>query len=285
MGVGILLIIIFAFIFNSTGNSAFSTTPNNLNLAIEGLKESYRVEEPITFTLRVTGYGDCYQTPNAAIWNASSVFASRPVWRSGLPNLTCDSNSQFAHFINDTYHWGEDRNVTVTNAGDYVFGARIGVNPTIQEEFTVITGDSANGNAASGVKCNLLSLCTYQLKAENSTYPINFRFNGTVEKMVVDGPTETLTIFLRPEGSTYLQIAIPREVVDSRAGADAKSGADVEFAVFLDEINVDANELPKEAREWTKTLGISDSPEQYRMLSIAIPEGTATVEIAGTMLI
>jgi hypothetical protein len=56
-----------------------------------------------------------------------------------------------------------------------------------------------------------------------------------------------------------------------------------EFAVFLDDENVDANELPKEAHEWTKTLGISDNPEQYRMLSIAIPEGTVTVKIVGTM--
>jgi hypothetical protein len=284
LAVGILVIIVFAFTFSSNNDYMYGTTPNNLNLSITGLKESYHAGEPITFTLRVTGYGDCYQTPNAAIWNASSAFASSPIWKSGTPALTCDSNTQFAHFINDTYHWGEDRNVTVATTGNYVFGARIGVNPAIQEEFTIITSDSANGNT-SGVKCDLLSLCTYQLKAENSTYLINFRFNGTIEKMAVDGPTETLTIFLRPEGSTYLQIAIPREVVDTRLGVDSKSGADAEFAVFLDEQNVDANEFPKEAREWTKTLGISDNPEQYRMLSIAIPEGTETVEIVGTWLI
>jgi hypothetical protein len=284
LAVGILFIIIFAFSSGSIPNSAMSTIPNNLNLSIAGLKESYHAGEPITFTLRVTGYGDCYQTPNAAIWNASSAFASSPVWKSGTPAFTCDSGSQFVHFINDTYHWGEDRNVTVATTGNYVFGARIGVNPAIQEEFTVHTSDSAIGNVPSSVKCDQLSLCTYQLKAANTTYPINFRFNGTIESMALESPTETLTIKLKPEGSTYLQIAIPREVVDPRQGADGKTGAEVDFAVFLDEQNVDANELPKES-EWTKTLGISDNPEQYRMLSIAIPEGTDTVEIVGTMLI
>lgn len=137
LSVGILLIIIFALVFNTTSNSGMSTTPNNLNLAIDGLKESYRIGEPITFTLRVTGYGDCYQTPNAAIWNASSAFASRPIWRSGTPSFTCDSNLESNHFIDDKYSWGEDRNVAVNETGNYVFGARIGVNPAVQKEFRV----------------------------------------------------------------------------------------------------------------------------------------------------
>jgi hypothetical protein len=139
LSIGILLIVIFTQIFSdSESNSgSYGTTLNNLNLAIGGLKESYRVEEPITFTLRVTGYGDCYQEPNAAIWNASLAFASRPIWKSGTPNFTCDPNLESDHFIDDKYSWGEDRNVTITNAGDYVFGARIGVNPAVQKAFTV----------------------------------------------------------------------------------------------------------------------------------------------------
>ena len=138
LSVGILLIVILALVFfNSPSNSTFSATRNNLNLTIDGLKESYHVGEPLIFTLRVTGYEDCYQIPNAAIWNASSAFASRPIWRSGTPTFTCDPNLQSDHFIDDKYSWGEDRNVTITEAGDYVFGARIGVNPAVQKEFTV----------------------------------------------------------------------------------------------------------------------------------------------------
>lgn len=135
--VGIAAIIVLALAFNSPSNSTFGTTPNNPNLTIEGLKDTYRVGEPITFTLRVTGYEDCYQTPNAAIWNASSAFASRPIWRSGTPVFTCNPNLQFDHFIDDKYSWREDRNVTIKEAGDYVFGARIGVNPAVQKEFRV----------------------------------------------------------------------------------------------------------------------------------------------------
>ena len=120
LSIGTLLIVILALVFNSTDTSTISATPNNLKLAIDGLKESYRIGEPITFTLRVTGYGDCYQTPNAAIWNASSAFASRPIWRSGLPSFTCDPNLESDHFIDDKYAWGKDRNVTITEAGDYL---------------------------------------------------------------------------------------------------------------------------------------------------------------------
>lgn len=85
----------------------------------------------------MTGTGDCYQTPNAAIWNASSAFESRPIWHSGTPAWTCDPNLEFDHFIDDRYSWEEDRNVTISEAGDYVLGARIGVNPAVQKEFTV----------------------------------------------------------------------------------------------------------------------------------------------------
>lgn len=137
--VGIATIIVFATIFNSPSNSSPSATSGNLRLTVEGLKGSYHAGEPITFTLRVTGYGNCYQTPNAAIWNASAAFASIPIWRSGLPSQTCDSNSQqqSVHAIDDLYSWGEERTITINKAGDYIFGARVGENPVAQKEFKV----------------------------------------------------------------------------------------------------------------------------------------------------
>jgi len=144
-------------------------------------------------------------------------------------------------------------------------------------------GKPDNSTSNSAVICHDSLLCTYQLKVGNSTYQINFRFNGTIQKIVKDLPTETLTIFVEPKGSTYLQIAIPRAVVDSRAGEDNKSGDDTDFAIFIDDENRDATEISVEAQEWTKALGISDNPGQYRILSIAIPEGAEIVEIVGTM--
>jgi hypothetical protein len=99
--------------------------------------------------------------------------------------------------------------------------------------------------------------------------------------MTADREVQSLTIELKTERSASLQIAVPREVVDSRAGPDAK-GPDEEFAVFVDEVPVDIEEIPIQAHECTIALGISENPEKYRILVIPIPEGTEIVEIIGT---
>ena len=124
LGAGIALIVIFA------------SAPNPLHLTIEGMKESYRVNEPITFTLRVSGYGQYCQSPNAAIWNASSSFASVPLWRSGLPSVLCPPYQQ-PHFVDDRYSWRQDRSAVIDKSGEYIFGANVGSEPTVQKEFAV----------------------------------------------------------------------------------------------------------------------------------------------------
>jgi hypothetical protein len=135
----------------------------------------------------------------------------------------------------------------------------------------------------STIKCEQSSLfCTYQLFVGNRTYLMNFRFNGTIENMTANTTTQTLTIGLDGQSSSNLTIAIPREVVDSRAGSDRKSGADTDFAVFLDEENGESFEYSPQDEKWANALGITDHPESYRILVIPIKEGTERVDIVGT---
>jgi len=135
----------------------------------------------------------------------------------------------------------------------------------------------------STVVCHDSLLCTYELKTGNNTYPINFRFNGTITSMTIDEPTQTLMINIKTNRDGSLQVALPRGLIDSRIGENSKSGADQDFAVFVDTMNVDANEYTSTDVKWAKTLGITDNPENYRILQIAVREGTETVEIVATI--
>jgi hypothetical protein len=140
------------------------------------------------------------------------------------------------------------------------------------------------GFKTNAVSCQQFSLCVYQLTVGNSTYPINFRMNGTIESMTADLPVKVLTLSLKPlESTASLQIAIPREVLDARAGSDGMSGADEDFVIFVDETPMgDVSEFSTKEGTWAKDLGISENPEKFRILAISIKQGTETLEIVGT---
>lgn len=269
------------------------------SIEIDMPKTTYAQGERLNFTIHT--YGIC-ASPNVSVWReegngqsvlvyqyvASPISCPRPE-RPDEPHLVWQADQLVQRISDDNFGGDGDSVITISSAfplkkaGNYTISSSLpDQSKEVTKKFSVISTDSENENAPTEVKCGQVSLCTYQLKAENSTSPINFRFNGTIEKMALDAPTGTLTIFLIPEGSSHLQIALPRQLIDSRTGADNKSGDDQDFAVFVDEQNVDANEISIEAAEWTNTLGINDNPEAYRMLDIAIPDGTERVDIVST---
>lgn len=211
----------------------------------------------------------------------SSVVATNNIG-SDFFNATQDSNGnpteQSGLFPNESFEF------TFTKVGEYHY---VSVShPWMQGAVVVIDNSSitgSGGNNTSTVECNEYTLCTFQLKAGNSTYPIHFRMNGFIEGIVADLPTKTLIINVKAENSTKLQIAIPREILDARSGIDGKSGSDVDFAVFVDQQNVEAFEYSTGDRHWAEALGIAEHPEKYRILEIPITAGSESVEIVTTM--
>jgi hypothetical protein len=145
-----------------------------------------------------------------------------------------------------------------------------------QMNLTVTVGDADN---SAQIDCQQSGLCTYYLEEGDTTYSINYRFNGTIQKMTANATTQTLWIDLNAPTTGNFEIAIPRAVVDPRDGAD---GNDADFAVFADEENVAANEYSTKDSKWAEELGITDNPEKYRILVIPLTEGTELVEIVGT---
>jgi predicted secreted protein with PEFG-CTERM motif len=114
---------------------------------------------------------------------------------------------------------------------------------------------------------------TFNIKVGDKTYPVQYKITGgTVQNMVPEETTATLTVTISSTADGNLQIRLPRNVIESRAGADGRSGADADFAVFADEENVE----PEESEPATV---------DQRTLSIDFAQGTESIEIVGSWAI
>ncbi|WP_228369240.1 PEFG-CTERM sorting domain-containing protein [Candidatus Nitrososphaera gargensis] len=110
---------------------------------------------------------------------------------------------------------------------------------------------------------------TFNIRVGGQTFPVQYRITGgSVQNMVPDEATATLTVTISSTSDGNLQIRLPRNVIDSRDGADGRSGSDLDFAVFIDDENV----TPEQ----------TEATVDRRTLSIDFANGTETIEIVGT---
>ncbi len=110
---------------------------------------------------------------------------------------------------------------------------------------------------------------TFNIRVGGQTFPVQYKISGgTVQNMVPDQGTSTLTVTISSTGEGNLQIRLPRNVIDARANPDGRTGADQDFAVFIDD----------ESRTFDQTEQTVDR----RTLSIDFDDGSETIEIVGT---
>jgi hypothetical protein len=275
LAVGIAFVVLFASMF-SAANPMIQRS-YYAKVSILGMRDVYQAGEKINFSIRAHGYSQICGAPAITIVNMDDPNkVINPV--DLIIDYNCDPTPGFFDITWKLEEIGVTHDITF-ESGHYKVVARY--IETVEKEFDVIPISSGNGSSAP-IKCEQSSFCNYQLKLGNKFYPIHFRMNGTIENMTSNTATQTLTIVLNVQSSGNLTIAIPREVVDSRAGSDRKSGADTEFAIFADEVNIAADEYSPEEGNWSNALGITDDPESYRIVVIPIKEGTERVDIVGT---
>ncbi len=112
---------------------------------------------------------------------------------------------------------------------------------------------------------------TFTLNAAGKSYQIQYIItNGTVKSMAVDQKFSTLTVNITSTGDGNIQLKLPRNVIDARAGANGTSGADTDFTAFLDSAQ---NVAPDESTTPTADM---------RQISIAFPAGSQSIQIQGT---
>jgi hypothetical protein len=110
---------------------------------------------------------------------------------------------------------------------------------------------------------------TFIVKALGQSYPIQYWIiGGRVVDMMPSEDTFSMTVTVDSTKDGTLTITLPRELLDSRTGADGTSGADEEFAAFVDEVPSDIVET--EATSSTRTLAIN------------FTKGTKSIEIVET---
>lgn len=113
----------------------------------------------------------------------------------------------------------------------------------------------------------------FNIRVGDKTYPVEYKITGgSVTNMVPDEATATLTVTISSTANGNLQIRLPRNVIDARAGTDGKSGADEDFVVFADEVPSD-------------TADQTEATVDRRTLSVDFDQGTETIEIVGTWAI
>jgi predicted secreted protein with PEFG-CTERM motif len=113
----------------------------------------------------------------------------------------------------------------------------------------------------------------FNIRVGDKTYPVEYKITGgSVTNMVPDEDLFSLTVTVTSTADGNLQIRLPRNVIDARAGTDGRSGADEDFVVFADEV-------PSDVSNETETT------VDRRTLSIDFEQGTETIEIVGTWAI
>lgn len=112
---------------------------------------------------------------------------------------------------------------------------------------------------------------TFTIRVGDQSFPVQYRITGgTVQNMVPSTETSDLTITISSTAAGTLDLRLPRNVIDSRDGADGRSGADTEFAATVDEEFADVTE------------NADASTDSMRQVSIDFEQGTEEIVVIGT---
>jgi predicted secreted protein with PEFG-CTERM motif len=114
----------------------------------------------------------------------------------------------------------------------------------------------------------------FNIKVGSKTYIVEYQITGgSVTGMVPSTATSDLTISISSTTNGNLKLRLPREVIDSRAGSDGRSGDDKDFETFIDEASGDVVE---------DTTAKTDT---VRQVSIDFDQGTSEIVLIGTWAI
>lgn len=164
--------------------------------------------------------------------------------------------------------------ITAAADGSYSYTFRAGGLMNTNGEYTVLvsyrtTSEEATFEFTSTAEPQWR---TFTIRVGDQSFPVEYMISGgSVVDMVPEETTATLTVTVSSTAAGTLDIRLPSNVIVSKDGADGRSGADTDFAVFIDEENVEADE--------------TETTEARRTLSIDFAQGTETIEIVGSWAI
>lgn len=143
--------VIAAIFLSNPGNAAKEPF---VNVTIEGLKETYKVGEPVDFVVKVEGYGCDTGFPSVVITKADSQMQQQqPVWsrfeiRHFPANVSCELVDLYkVRHIGDVTKYNNDEQERmrtmgsvpiILNEGKYIVAVER-ITPTLTKEFSVVS--------------------------------------------------------------------------------------------------------------------------------------------------
>jgi len=230
------------------GAAYAQTTPS---LTVKTDKSSYASGDDITVTGKL---------------NATTITTQLSIQVKGPHNI--DHFDQFNAAADGSYSYKFRAGGLMNSDGSGTYTVIVSYNPSpsVRTNGQATFQYTATAGPSGGWK-------TFTIKVGNDSYPVQYKITGgTVANMVPSTATSDLTITINSTDKGNLQIRLPRNVIDARAGTDKRSGPDDNFTLFADDVPSDT---------WDQTEQTADR----RTLSIDFEQGTETIDIVGTWAI
>lgn len=222
-----------------------------LIVTVNGMKENYTINEPISFAVTLEGYGTGCGDTKAEITKENDTQFQPLVWAS---EPYCVSNPDLHNFKFNSL----SANTRINQTGNYILAVRFDdliAHHTTGRNFSVILPDNASTyDAGTAMSTNVT----------NTHFKVNYDVVGAkVLEIKLNKQSGALEISLMTAGKGVLTVDLPRELINAKVGY-----GDTQFIVLADGQEIAYNET-------RKTI-------QDRELSIPFPRGIEKIEIIGT---
>ena len=230
----------------------------HVDISINGIKDNYTVNEPIAFSVTVSGYGSGCGDTEAKITNDNYPLYKAPGW--GIESQ-CVSNPKLDDFRFNAL----PVTTNITQVGNYTLTASFGDSITYQhatdeKKFSVILSHIAT--------ITDIGITRGSASVTNTNFTVNYTIDsGKVLGMTYDTQTKSVMVSVKTVDKGVLTVTLPRALVDSVL----PNGKDDRYVVLINDTEVNYNE--------TNTTATN------RTLSIPVSPGTSAIEIVGEYII
>ncbi|SRR5260370_9680567 len=222
-------------------------------IVINGVKDNYTLNEPISFSIAIEGYGTGCGDTKVTITKENDSQYKSPQWSS---IVQCAAFAKSNYFKFDRL----SENTSINQTGNYTLMA------SFNDSFTYRhTTAGKNFSVILPKNTTIFDTGMFPLSSNviNTNFTVNYNINqGKVSEIKLNKQSGALEISLQNTGNGTITIDLPRALIDAKIG-----NTDDQFFVLGDGQEI----LYKEIH---KTI-------QDRILSIPFQNGTEKIEIIG----
>ena len=229
-----------------------------INLFITGLKENYTVNDPVSFSVTLAGYGTACGDTMATITRENDSKYQSPGWAN---QIQCVANPS----LHDFRFTALSANTSINQTGNYVltvsFDDLFEHQKTVKQKFSVF--------ASKNTSIFDTGITPMSIDVVNTNFTVNYNISGNNNLLGanMDMPSKSLLLSLKTSGNGTLIITLPRALVDAKL----PTGVDIQYIVLVD----GQESIFKEIH--TTTID--------RTISIPFTNNTRVIEIIGAQMI